>query len=66
MKVKIGDKIYNSHNEPICIQVSVQESACIGGVYAYEQSRGKFLSCPEESFKSDDEAKAWMHFGKDL
>lgn len=58
MRVKIGEKWYDSNDEPICIQVSEVEQKQIGGMDREVATNGKYASFPDGW--EPDAALEWM------
>jgi len=57
MKAKIGDKIYDSEKEPIMIILSDSDKKNITNM---DPEATKYLSYPENFFKTNDEAYKYM------
>lgn len=60
MKVKIGDKWYDSKDEPICLQVSKGEQEQIGNLDRSKAPSGKYAVFPDESNWTPDSMHKWM------
>ena len=60
MRVKIGNKWYNSDEQPICIQISEKEQALIGDMQRGPESNGMFAVFPEDTTMSAEQRLAWM------
>lgn len=60
MRVKIGDKWYNSNIQPICIQVNKTEQGHIADLDRSVASNGKYASFPETMEMSREEMFEWM------
>jgi len=60
MKVKIGNKWYDSSNQPICIQVSQKEQEIIASIDRENAPKGKFACFPDKPILSKSEMVSWM------
>ena len=57
MKVKIGDKIYDSAEEPVMVILTDGDKKNIANMLP---ECSKYCSYPDDTFKSDDDAYKWM------
>jgi hypothetical protein len=62
MRVRIGDKWYDSQLEPICIQVSEREQAQVGGMDRDVAMQGKYAVFPEGW--TVEQCREWMDEGE--
>lgn len=61
MRVKIGDKWYDSKDEPICIHVSELEQDKIGSMNRTVIAQGKYGSFPENLKATAEQRLKWMN-----
>ena len=61
MKVKIGDKWYDSQDEPICIHISKLEQDQIGSMDRTVMTQGKYASFPDSLEATAEQKWKWMN-----
>lgn len=60
MKVKVGDKVYDSNDVPIMAIITEQDRKHIADMAPYAT---KYCAYPDDWFMSGDEILAWMREG---
>lgn len=61
MKVKIGNKWYDSNDEPICIQVSEGEQKQIGEMDRSVAKKGRYAIFPNAQNWTQEQMIEWMN-----
>lgn len=60
MRVKIGNRWYDSNQQPICIQISEEEQEQIANMDRQVANKGKYASFPPNCNMSAAEMLKWM------